>query len=72
MTPEQCQQKIDKHLQRGGGIYATGKGLGTAYYLCRVKEAVLQVWDSSIWINVPRGAQFKNGAGDNLFEYEDG
>lgn len=39
--------------------------------MTHVKEGALQLWDGDLWINVPRGAQFKNGSGGNLFEYED-
>ena len=73
MTPEQGRNKIDQHLQRGNGIYARGKGLGGRYFMARVKEAALQVWDGDVWANVPRGAQFNAGCGGGpLFEYEDG
>lgn len=73
MTPAQCRNKIDNHLQRGNGIYARGKGLGARYFMAQVKDAALQIWDGEVWVNVPRGAQFFSGCGGGaLFEYEDG
>ena len=72
MTPEQCRQKIDLHLQRGDGIHAIGKGLGRCFFMARVQAHVLQIWDGDHWVNVPRGARFRAGNGRDLFEYEDG
>lgn len=65
-TPEGCRDKIGEHLQKGGGIY-----IDTRYFAARVNEGVLEVHDGFHWHPVPKGAQFRDHEGQELFIYEE-
>lgn len=65
-TPEGCRDKISEHLQKGGGIY-----IDTRYFAARVNEGVLEVHDGFHWHPVPKGAQFRDHEGQELFIYEE-
>ncbi|AVX93429.1 hypothetical protein [Pseudomonas psychrophila] len=71
-TPSEMRNKIDKHLEKGAGIYAFHpSALGERYFKARVSEGRLEVWSGFSWFEVPRGTQFNNGHGSagNLFVY---
>ena len=65
-TPEGCLAKIVQHLQKiGAGIYIDAR-----FYQARVNNGVLEVHDGFHWHEVPKGAQFRDHEGRDLFTYE--
>lgn len=72
MTAIEARQRIEQHLEKGGGIYATLGRECSRFYKVRVVKDELELWDGFSWFPVTRPAAFNNGEGSagELFIYE--